>query len=117
VSLKRGDIIWLLAYLAMLAGLIWFLFNARGRTLSTYEGQAARTQWHVWQQEAVKQSEGGHAPVQRRAPSSNEPPALVLMRDRFGAIVAAALITGSFLFGFLMLTIRGAFRQSPGRRE
>ena len=41
------------------------------------------------------------------APKSDEPPALILMRDRFAAILAGALVTWSFFLGFCALVARG----------
>ena len=53
--------------------------------------------------------------VQRRAPKSAEPPALVLMRDHFAACLAIAVLLSSVLFGTFMVLVRGALssRHAP----
>jgi hypothetical protein len=50
--------------------------------------------------------------VRRRPPQSDEPPALVLMRESFAAIVAVCLIVATICFGFFMLVARGMSRGS-----
>ncbi len=46
-------------------------------------------------------------PVRRKAPSSDEPPALVLMRDYFGVMLSGAVLFGSLLFAVLAIALRG----------
>ena len=53
--------------------------------------------------------------MQRKVPSSTEAPGLVLMRDHFGVMLAAAIVFGSALFAMAMFFIRGAL--SPTRHE
>lgn len=86
------------------------LFHVRQRTIAALDAPAARQAWEDFRlQEAAGQDDAG-SPVQRRAPSSAEPPALVLMRDAFPAILTTALTTATFLFGFLVFVFRGMFR-------
>ena len=56
-------------------------------------------------------------PVKRKAIVSDEPPGLVLMRDRFPVILVVAILMGSFFFGFLMVLIRGSLRASSAAKE
>jgi hypothetical protein len=113
--LTRGNLIWLVCYLATMAAVVWGLFVARQRTLAAYSGPAGLAAWREWQQAAEERSRDPTAPVQRRAPASGEPPALLMMRDNFPAILGGAIVTGSFLYGFLMLTIRGVMRRPAPR--
>ena len=65
-----------------------------------------------------QQSAGG--PVERKVPSSPEAPGLVLMRDHFGVMLAAAIVFGSVLFAMAMFFIRGALSPtgaSPTKRR
>jgi hypothetical protein len=50
--------------------------------------------------------------VARRAVQSREPPALVLLRDHFGAVLGTSLLVAGVLFGFLTLTVRGTIKGS-----
>jgi hypothetical protein len=95
-------------YGLMCLGVIVGLFEARRRTLAQLESPHARQAWQAWKAEAQRQS----GPVARRIPQSNEPPALVLMRDHFGAVLMVSLVIGSFLFGFLAFLLRGVMAQS-----
>jgi hypothetical protein len=66
----------------------------------------SRRDWEAWR-EAVQESQSGTGPVQRRVPKSDEPPALVLMRDHFGVCLTIALVLSSILFGTFVLFARG----------
>lgn len=104
--LTRSTLFWLLAYLAVMALVVAGLIVVRQRTLARLDTPEARRQWQQWKQQTAKQQAGG--PVRRRPASSNEPPALVLLRDRFGAIVVTTVMVCSFLFAFLAFVARGA---------
>jgi hypothetical protein len=56
-------------------------------------------------------------PVKRRPPTSDEPPALRLMRDYFGICLGATLVFGSLLFGMIWGAARGAFTADMAPRE
>jgi hypothetical protein len=71
--------------------------------LSTPEQQA---HWQKWKAEAARQ-DGTTGPVSRRAPKSDEPPTLVLLRDHYAVIVAASLTFYTFLFGLAVFLGRG----------
>ncbi len=66
--------------------------------LSTIE---ARADWETWQREAALQSKSG--PVRRAQSESPEPPMLVLLRDHFGVMLAAAAVFSSLLFATAMI--------------
>lgn len=102
----RSLLPWLLAYLAVVSAVCGGLVYARLRALDTYAGAQARSQWQQWKTEARRQSEG-HGPVSRRPVRSDEPPALVLMRDHFSVILGGCLLVSSFLFGFVAFLLRG----------
>jgi hypothetical protein len=105
----RAIIIWLLAYIAVMTAIVAALVVTRKRVLATLDTPEARRQWQAWKEKtADEQSTAG--PVRRRPVQNDEPPALILLRDRFAAIVATTVMICSFLFAFLAFVARGAFR-------
>jgi hypothetical protein len=68
-----------------------------------------------WKADAVKQ-DGSAGTVARRAPKSDEPPMLVLLRDHYAVIVAASLTFYTFLFGLALFIGRGLWHSSRAER-
>ena len=91
----------------MLGVLIWQLFAVKESILAKLSTPTAQAEWDQWRAETAKPG-----PVARRVPKSDEPPALVLLRDYFGICLSAAIFFCSLLYAVLMLLIRGAFAQS-----
>jgi hypothetical protein len=106
-KLTTSLLLWLLAYLAVLAAVMGGAFYGRARAIAVYGSGEAQTEWDAWR-EGAGQMTGGASPVRRRAPQSAEPPALVLMRDHFGVCLALAIVLSTVLFGTFMLFVRGA---------
>jgi hypothetical protein len=104
---SRANLIWLVAYAAMLTAIVAAMLQGRQSTLEAFDTPEARAQWQAWREAEPNTSEQG--PVQRRPPSTTEPPALVLMRDYFGVMLSGALLFSSLLFGAIMVAARGAF--------
>lgn len=112
--ISRFMLVALLIWLASLLGLAWTLSILRDRmvaSLSTPESQAS---WEQWREE-VKRAQAEDSPVQRRIPKSEEPPALIMMRDRFPVILTGALVTWTFFYGFTIVIVRGLLvsRKAP----
>lgn len=103
----RALLWWLAAYLVIVSAIGVGLWEGRQRTLATLGTPQARAEWQAWKTQVAQQAEesGG---VARRVPKSDEPPALILMRDHFGAVLSASLIISTCLFLFLLLVARGA---------
>lgn len=106
---RRSLLLWLTAYVAIMAGITAGLLSARSRTLAALDTSAARAEWQEWRDAAAKQSALG--PVHRRVPKSTEPPALTLMRDYFPVMLGGGLFFSTALFILLGWAARGAFRQ------
>ena len=100
-----SKIAWLLSYLAAMSAVVAALLVARGRVIGALGTPEARQKWQQWKEETRRESTG---PIQRRPVRSDEPPALILMRDRFPAVVASSVLICSFLFAFLAFAARGA---------
>jgi hypothetical protein len=100
---------WVAGYVLTMAAVVAGMYLARQAVVAKFGSREALAEWRQWKTETERMShEAG--PVQRRAVTSDEPPALVLMRDSFGAILAGSVAIGSFLFVFLAFTIRGSIR-------
>jgi len=100
----------LAAYLATTGLILWGLHTARERVIADMSEPASLEGWHYWAEETRRTPEPDQ-PVARRAIKSEEPPALILMRDHFGSIQAVSLAVGSFLFAFLVFLTQGIWRQ------
>ncbi|MFO0868804.1 MAG: hypothetical protein U0935_25340 [Pirellulales bacterium] len=101
-----------LGMVVVLGAVIGLMLVARRGALETYGTTAAQAEWDQWRQSAAEQAAAG-GPVQRKVPRSAEPPALVLMRDHFGACLGAALVAALGVYGTFVLLLRGAFRSPP----
>jgi hypothetical protein len=97
---------WFAAYLVVMALIVGGLFYGRQKALAIYGSQKAKGEWEEWRS-ATKDMASG--PEARRVPKRDEPPALLLMRDRFVACLLTALLLTSVLFATFMILIRGAF--------
>jgi hypothetical protein len=105
---KRAIFIWLAAYAVLMTILVVGLLQVRKRTLTNLSTPEARENWQQWRDQVSKQAE--ESPVHRRIPKSTEPPGLILMRDHFPAILAAAIFFATVLFTLLAGLARGALR-------
>jgi hypothetical protein len=102
-------ILWLVGYVLTMAALVVGMLLARQVVVANFSSPEALAEWRQWKAETERMRQQG-GPVQRRAVTSDEPPALVLMRDSFIPILAGSVAIGSFLFAFLAFTIRGSMR-------
>jgi hypothetical protein len=106
-----ADLLWLVLWVALLAAVVAAMFYVRQVVLQS-AGAEAQQNWEEWR-ESVKEGQGKEGPVQRRVPKSNEPPAIVLLRDHFQVCLVIALALSSVLFGTFVLFVRGVMN-SPG---
>jgi hypothetical protein len=104
--LRRGNLLWLAAYLIVATSLVLVMLQVRRVTLRSLSTPEARAEWNAWRESPPNVRTD--LPVRRRAPSSDEPPALVLMRDYFPVMMAASVVFGSLLFAAIMMAARGA---------
>jgi hypothetical protein len=105
--IRRATVFWLLAYLAAMTLVVGGLLILRQRTLTELNTPEARRQWQAWKQETSEKQQAAE-PVRRRPVRSDEPPALILLRDHFAAIVATTVMICSFLFAFLAFVASGS---------
>jgi len=108
---------WVVA--AFVAGWIGFLaapplllLRSREAWLETLAGGAVQEDWEAFREDMRAQS-GRDGPVQHKIPKSPEPPLRVWLRDHVGLAIAAWLVLGGTLGGFLGLMVAGAASYSP----
>jgi len=106
-----------LVALILVAAVGGAVFRLRENVLAVYGTPEAQVEWDTWREDATRLAEGA-GPVKRRAPTSAEPPALVLMRDHFAVCLGLAVVLSTVLFGTLMLFIRGALNTPmPAKKQ
>jgi hypothetical protein len=98
---------WLAAYLAVLAAAVAAAIVARQVTLREYGTPEARAEWQAWSHAEHDRSSTG--PVRRTLPTAEEPPALLMMRDRFVVVLVAAVVFSSLFFAIFAVAVRGVF--------
>jgi hypothetical protein len=103
-------ILWGLAYLACAGAITAAAWRGRQSAIAVYESPEGRAEWREWKEAAQAMEEKGGS-LARRAPKSDEPPALVLLRDHFVTCLAGLLLAFTALFGVLMVLVRGAYGQ------
>jgi len=88
------------------------LGHVRAWAIDEMASPRGRQQWNAWR-EAVRKQAGGHGPVQRRVPSSDEPPVVLLLRDHFAQSTAAVTIFLSLIVWLTIGALWGIFRAGP----
>lgn len=106
MSRRVHNLLWFLAYLAVIAMVVVLLVRGRNRLLPQLAQPDARADWQSWRDDVKNSQDTG--PVRRRVPKSSEPPLLVLLRDYFGTCLTAAIFFTSLLFAVTMIFVRGA---------
>ena len=81
--------------------------NRARRNVMENASAATQADWETWRAAAREQADGS-GPVSRRVPKSDQPPALVLLRDYYGMCLAAVLLFGSLSYLVLMFFLHGA---------
>ncbi|MFM8414349.1 MAG: hypothetical protein ACKOCX_06450 [Planctomycetota bacterium] len=93
---------WLAAVVIPPTGLAWW----RAGRLAALSDPTVQADWTAFR-DAMKQESDRSGPVQRKVPKSVEPPELVWLRDYFWLAVAAWVVLGGTLGGFLAIAILG----------
>ena len=106
-----GLVVCLAVYVAGAVGIVLGMATIRASTLEELSTPEQQAHWQKWKAEAARQ-DGTTGPVSRRAPKSDEPPTLVLLRDHYTVLVAASLTFYTFLFALAVFLGRGIMRTS-----
>lgn len=99
----------LIAYVATVLFVGAALWRARSWATAELSDADSVAKWQQWKADVVKENQRGGAPVERKEPKSDEPPALVLLRDGFAGVVGGVLVIGSFLFFAAAFFVYGVF--------
>ena len=81
-------------------------------TVSTYATDESVEDWQVWRARALEMADDG-GPVRRRQPTTDQPPALIMMRDYFGTCMAGAILFITLLYFVCVIFVRGVFAVPP----
>lgn len=102
---------WVLALLVLILGevaLVWWLRDNQETWIANNSTASAQASWDKYREDAAKQTGApGTGPVKRKMPKSSEPPFVVLLRDHFGVVQAAAVVFSTVLYLFVLILIRG----------
>jgi hypothetical protein len=99
---------WIAGYAALVAAVVGSMFWARQSVLSGATPESI-SDWQTWRSDVQqKQTQTGQS--ERRVPKSDEPPALVLMRDYFGVLMVGAILFTSMLYGVIAWFVTGIMR-------
>jgi hypothetical protein len=105
------------AWLAMTCVVVGLLVVARSQLIARLSRPDAQADWERWQQEEAARQANPETPVKRRPPKSAQPPAFVLMRDSFPAVVAALLVVTTLCFAFAVMSLHGFGRGTTAQRH
>lgn len=105
-SSRRLTLVVLLAWLVAVAVPPAVLARWRATRLAELADPAVQANWTEFR-EAMRAQTDRSGPVQRKVPKSVQPPELVWLRDYFWLAVAAWVVLGGVLGGFLALVVLG----------
>ncbi len=108
----RTKLLFALGYVVCMAAVVWGMLRFREQAVATYGTPEAQADWQTWR-DAATQEANNEGPIKRRAPESDQPPALVLMDEYFPACLGLALLLSSVLYGATALMIYGAVPKPP----
>ena len=112
VPLLANRWLWGVGYLLMLSSVVFGLFQMKDWSAQTFNNDEAVGRWQEWRTDVKNMPED--APVTRRVPKSEQPPAYVLLHDYFGICMLLSVVLCSALYLTFMMTIRGVI-MSPGK--
>jgi hypothetical protein len=100
---------WSLGLIVLLTAVIGSMVWMRQSTLAEYSTPESIAAWRAWRED-VRRQQAKPGPVERKVPKSDEPPALVLMRDYFAVSLAGATFFTSLLYCVMAWFVTGALR-------
>jgi hypothetical protein len=97
---------WIVGYAVLVCAVVGTLFWLRQSAVPELSSLKSVSDWQAWQKD-VREQQTKRGPVERRVPKSDEPPALVLMRDFFPVIMIGALLFSSLLYWIIAWFVTG----------
>lgn len=101
---------WIIAGICWIGLTVTLMFLLRNNIIESFDKNAA-DQWQAWR-DHVKEEQEGAVTVQRRVPSSELPPAFVLMQDHFAVCLTAAVVFSLLLFATFSFLLTGVLSSS-----
>ena len=101
---------WIIAGTCWIGLTVTLMVLLRNNILESFDRNDAE-QWQAWR-DHVKQEQEGAVTVQRRVPSSELPPAFVLMQDHFAVCLTAAVVFSLLLFATFSFLLTGVLSSS-----
>lgn len=115
--MQRSTIGLLFGYIIALALTVWWMSEARSRTLASLDNAQSTAEWQSWREETIRQSKET-GPVKRRPAKAMEPPMLILLRDHFVPVTVTTMLAVTIFYWFFGFAIRGSFQtKSRGEQE
>jgi hypothetical protein len=106
-------LVWLACYIVLIGIVVWSLMAARRWALAELATPKAVSAWQKWRDD-VRREQTEPSPVRRRVPKSDEPPALVLMRDYFEVCLVGAILFSSVLYWVIAWLVSGMLTSVGG---
>jgi hypothetical protein len=101
---------WAIGYAALLGTVVLSMSKARHWAIAHLSSQESIDEWRQWRDD-VRRQQIDPEPVQRRVPTSDEPPALILMRDYFGLSLLGAVLFSTALYWVMAWLISGVMKR------
>jgi hypothetical protein len=105
-STKRWLPWWIAGYAALIAAVAGSMLWARQSVLSGLATPESISDWQSWRSD-VKQKQADSGQAERRIPKSDQPPALILMREYFSVLMTGAILFMSLLYWITAWFITG----------
>lgn len=102
---------WTIGYVALVGVVGGCMFWVRQSVLTELSTPQSMADWKAWRED-VRQQQAKPGPVERRVPKSDQPPALVLLRDYFVVSIVGALVFSSTLYWIMAWFVTGALLSS-----
>jgi hypothetical protein len=101
--------VWLcvVCYFLVVAAVVFAMIAARKSALQSLSTEKSVSDWRLFQEDVRQQQSEGPL-VERRVPKSDEPPALVLLRDHFAVSLVGAVLFSTVLFWVMAWLVLGA---------
>jgi hypothetical protein len=100
---------WIAGYVVLVGVVVGTMFWLRQSEVADLSSPRAISDWQVWRED-VREQQVNRGPVERRVPKSDEPPALVLMRDYFTVLMFGAILFSSLLYWIMVWLTTGILR-------
>ena len=113
---RRWLWLWVACYVVLISAIVDSLFYAKRYMLAEFSNGTIVRDWKTWRDD-LRQHEENLGPIDRRVPTSVEPPALVLMRHYFGVSLAGAVVFTTVLYWIVAWLVTGAMSTPPGLKS